>query len=125
MKVEELKKTVDANAAEMRAGFASVDEHFASVDEHFARVDEHFARVDERFARVDERFARVDERFDRMEAALNKRIDDTAAETRRHLGVLIEEVLRRFELFTEDVDDRIDRKIAASELRLTRKFGKR
>jgi len=121
MKVAELKQVVDANAGEMREGFAKVREQFAEVHEKFAEVRERFAKVDERFAKVDERFEAIDRRFD----AVERRIDESARDTRHQLGVMIEDLLGRFTAFTENVEAMMDRKIAESELRAERKFVKR
>lgn len=100
MKVAELKQVVDANAVEMREGFAEVREQFAKVDA---------------------RFEAIDRRFD----AVERRIDESARDTRHQLGVMIEDLLGRFTAFTENVEAMMDRKIAESELRAERKFVKR
>ena len=104
MEVEELKQVVDANAAEMRAGFAGVKEQFARVDERFAEMREEMAE-------------------------LRQELKTESAETRRYIGVVAEELISNFAAVVDDlerrVDQKIDQKIAASEARLTRKFSKR
>ena len=46
--------------AEMRAGFASVNERFVAVDERFASMDKRFVSMDERFANLEERFGQLE-----------------------------------------------------------------
>jgi archaellum component FlaC len=125
MKVEELKQVVDANAAEMRAGFARVDERFEQIDERFEQIDRRFEQIDERFSRVDERFTGIDQQL----AQLRGQIDSRAAQTERYLGVIADELMTNFTTVIEDLEARIDRKvdqkIADSEARLVRKFSKR
>jgi len=100
MEVEELKQVVDRNAVEMREGFAKVDARFDGVDARFESVD-------------------------RQLKALRVEIRESAEETRRHLGVVIDRLMSQFELFAEAIDAKVDRKLADFEERLTHKFRKR
>lgn len=67
--------------------------------------------LDERFAYLDQRFGAVDQRFDAMERrqdATDARLEDT----RRHLGILIENLDGKIQLVAEgviNVDQKIDR----------------
>ncbi|NRP56052.1 hypothetical protein XFRB_12080 [Xylella fastidiosa] len=49
--------------ADMKEGFAQVDQRFAQVDQRFAQVDQRFVQMeknmDQRFAQVDTRFAEI------------------------------------------------------------------
>jgi predicted nuclease with TOPRIM domain len=107
MEVEELKQVVDRNAVEMREGFAKVEARFESVDERFESVDARFDSVD------------------RQLKALRVEIRESGEETRRHLGVVIDRLMSQFEVITEAIDAKVDRKLADFEERLTHKFRKR
>ncbi|MBI2553477.1 MAG: hypothetical protein HYV92_03435 [Candidatus Rokubacteria bacterium] len=83
----------------------------AYLDERFAYLDRRFGVIDQRFEAVDRRFDAMDRRFDAME----RRQDATDArlqDTRRHLGVLIENLDGKIQLVAEGViavDQKIDR----------------
>src|SRR4051812_16074385 len=72
---------------------------------------------------------RVEKRFDAVEnriGALDKKIDDTAAETRRQFGAVLEHSDRRFERLAEAVallDEKVDRKTADLEQRMELGFA--
>ena len=74
-------------------------------------LDERFAYLDQRFEAVDRRFDAIDQRFDAMErrqGTTDARLEDT----RRHLGVLIENLDGKIQLVAEgviNVDQKIDR----------------
>ena len=74
-------------------------------------LDERFAYLGQRFEAVDRRFDAVDRRFDTMEQrqdATDARLEDT----RRHLGILIENLDGKIQLVAEgviNVDQKIDR----------------
>src|SRR3970040_377410 len=74
-------------------------------------LDERFTYLDQRFEAVDRRFDAIDQRFDAMERrqdASDARLEDT----RRHLGVLIENLDGKIQLVAEgviNVDQKIDR----------------
>ena len=74
-------------------------------------LDERFAYLDQRFDTMDQRFDAIDQRFDTME----RRQDTTDArleDTRRHLGILIENLDGKIQLVAEgviNVDQKIDR----------------
>ena len=88
-----------------------LDERFDYLDQRFEAVDRRFDAIDQRFEAVDRRFDAVDQRFDTME----RRQDTTDArleDTRRHLGVLIENLDGKIQLVAEgviNVDQKIDR----------------
>jgi len=112
MKVAELKQVVDANAVEMREGFAKVEEHFAKVEERFAKVDDDF----------------IDMRREMRAgfALMERRIQASQTELSRQMDNVMEHLMDRVAVVAEaTVEAQIDRKIAASEVRMTRKFGKR
>ncbi len=72
-------------------------------------LDERFAVVDQRFATIDRRFDAVDQRFE----AMGRRQDTTDArleDTRRHLGILIENLDTKIQMVSEGVIN-VDRKI--------------
>jgi len=74
-------------------------------------LDERFAYLDQRFEAVDRRFDAIDQRFDAMErrqGTTDARLEDT----RRHLGILIENLDGKIQLVAEgviNVDQKIDR----------------
>ena len=74
-------------------------------------LDERFAHLDQRFEAVDRRFDAMDHRFDAIERrqdATDSRLEDT----RRHLGILIENLDSKIQTVAEgviNVDQKIDR----------------
>ncbi len=91
--------------------FAYLGQRFEAVDRRFDAIDQRFEAVDRRFDAIDQRFDAVDERFDTMERrqdATDARLEDT----RRHLGILIENLDGKIQLVAEgviNVDQKIDR----------------
>jgi len=109
MKVAELKQVVDANAVEMRAEFVDVRKE---MREGFAKVDDDF----------------IDMRREMRAgfATLERRIEESRTEMSRHLDAVMEHLMDRVEMVAEKkVEDLIDLKIAAAEVRLERKFRRR
>lgn len=102
MEVTELKQVVDANAVEMRAGFVDVRKE---MREGFADVRNEMR----------EGFARMDRRFEQQ-----------SEEMRAAIGSFMDHLMDKVEIVAEaTVEAQIDRKIAAAEVRLERKLGKR
>lgn len=95
------------------------------LDERFAYLDRHFGVIDQRFEAVDRRFDAMDRRFDRIEHrqdAADARLEDT----RRHLGVLIENLDGKIQLVAEGViavDQKIDRVHAELKAELNTGIG--
>ena len=87
----------------------------AYLDERFGSLDERFGSLDERFAYLDQRFATVLETMDLRFDAMERRQDTTDArleDSRRHLGILIENLDGKIQLVAEgviNVDQKIDR----------------
>jgi len=88
-----------------------LDERFAYLDQRFEAIDQRFDAVDRRFDAIDQCFNAVDRRFDAIERrqdATDERLEDT----RRHLGILIENLDGKIQLVAEgviNVDQKIDR----------------
>src|SRR3972149_5019671 len=81
------------------------------LDERFAYLDQRFEAVDRRFDAVDRRFDGIDRSFDAVERRQDA-TDTTLEDTRRHLGVLIENLDGKIQLVAEgviNVDQKIDR----------------
>src|SRR3990172_257150 len=81
------------------------------LDERFAYLDQRFEAVDRRFDAVDQRFDGIDRSFDAVERRQDA-TDTTLEDTRRHLGVLIENLDGKIQLVAEgviNVDQKIDR----------------
>lgn len=115
-------------ASDLPARFDRIDQRFDAVDRRFETVDRRFDAVDQRFDAVDRRFEVVDQRFDaihrRFEVvdqrfdAVESRIDESAAETRRHFDVVTESLVSQIQLVAEGVitvDRKVDR--LADEIR--------
>lgn len=116
MKVAELKQVVDANAVEMREGFASVREEFVKVR----------TEMREGFAKVDDDFTDMRREMRAGFAVLERRIDASRTEMRHDLTVMTENLVDQVAMAVEQkVELMIDHKIAAAEVRLERKFTKR
>ena len=107
----ELVGYLDERFAYLDRRFGAIDQRFEAVGRRFDAIDRQFNAVDQRFEAVDRRFDAVDQRFDAME----RRQDSTDARlegTRRHLGVLIENLDGKIQLVAEgviNVDQKIDR----------------
>ena len=95
-----------------------LDERFAYLDQRFEAVDRRFDAMDQRFDAMDHRFDAMDHRFDAMDQrfdAIERRQDGTDArleDTRRHLGILIENLDSKIQTVAEgviNVDQKIDR----------------
>ena len=81
------------------------------LDERFAYLDERFVYLDQRFEAVDRRFDAIDYRFDAMDRR-QETTDARLEDTRRHLGILIENLDGKIQLVAEGVinmDQKIDR----------------
>ncbi|WP_155126414.1 hypothetical protein [[Actinomadura] parvosata] len=65
-------REVDSLRAQMKAGFAAVDERFEKIDLRFERVDERFQKIDLRFEQIDARFQKIDERFEQIDERLEQ-----------------------------------------------------
>jgi F0F1-type ATP synthase membrane subunit b/b' len=116
MKVAELKQVVDANAVEMRAEFADVRKE----------MREGFAKVDESFAEVEDDFIDMRREMRGGFATLEREIKASRTEMSHQLGAMMEHLMDHVAVVAEQkVEDLIDRKIAAAEVRLERKFRKR
>lgn len=91
--------------------FGAVHQRFEAVDRRFDAMDQRFVAIDQRFEAMDRRFEAVDRRFDAMEGhqdATDARVEDS----RRHLGILIEDLDRKIQTVAEgviNVDQKIDR----------------
>ena len=102
-----------------------LDERFRSLDERFAHFDGRFDTMDRRFEAVDRRFDAIDQRFDAMErrqGATDERLEDT----RRHLGILIENLEGKIQLVAEgviNVDQKIDRVRDELKVEVTTQIG--
>jgi hypothetical protein len=110
MKVAELKQVVDANAVEMREGFANVREEFADVRKE---MREGFARVHEKFAKVDDDFIDMRREMRAGFATLERHIQESRTDMSHQLGAMMEHLMDQVAV------------IAASEVRMERKFMKR
>ncbi|MDD0862197.1 hypothetical protein LOD44_11415, partial [Xylella fastidiosa subsp. multiplex] len=78
--------------ANMKEGFAQVDQRFAQVDQRFEKIDQRFEKIDQRFEKIDQRFAQVDQRFEQIAkdfAQLDKNMD-------QRLGQLDKALEQRF-----------------------------
>lgn len=116
MKVAELKQVVDANAVEMRAEFVDVR----------TEISELRTEMRERFAKVDDDFIDMRREMRAGFDTLGRRIEESRTEFSRHLDAVMEHLMDRVEMVAEKkVEDLIDLKIAAAEVRLERKFRKR
>ena len=116
MKVAELKQVVDANAVEMRAEFADVR----------AEISELRTEMHDGFAKVDDDFIDMRREMRAGFATLGRRIEESRTDMSRHLDAVMEHLMDRVEMVAEKkVEDLIDLKIAASEVRMERKFMKR
>ena len=98
MKVAELKQVVDANAVEMREGFAKVEDDFIDMRREMRAG-----------------FALMERRIQASQTELSRQMDNVMEHLMDRVAVVAEAT----------VEAQIDRKIAASEVRMTRKFGKR
>ena len=84
-----------ARRADMKAGFAEVNQRFNEVGGRFDRQDERFDKrldqQDERFdKRLDQQEARFDKRFDRQEARFDKRFDRVDGRLLHLIGLVVE-----------------------------------
>jgi chromosome segregation ATPase len=124
---DELKALLEANAAETRRGFASVDGQLSAIDARVTAIDARvtaidarvtaidaqvtaidgrFTAIDGRFTAIDGRFTAIDARFTAIDArftAVETRIDESAAETRRQIGVAREATKHDVDLVAESV----------------------
>ena len=102
-----------------------LDERFAYLGQRFEAVDRRFDAIDHRFDAMDRRFDTMDHRFDAMERrqdATDARLEDT----RRHLGILIENLDGKIQLVAEgviNVDQKIDRVRAELKTELKAEIG--
>ena len=77
---------IDQRFDAMEQRFVLIDERFDAVEQRFVLIDERFDAVDQRFGAGDLRFAAIDDRF----VAMERRIDESAAETRNFARILTE-----------------------------------
>ena len=88
---------------------AYLDQRFDAVDQRFDAVDRRLDGIDRRLDAVDQRFDTMDQRFDTVEQrqdATDRRLEDS----RRHLGILIENLDGKIQIVAEGVIN-VDRKI--------------
>ncbi|MGR6916542.1 hypothetical protein ACU635_20050 [[Actinomadura] parvosata] len=63
-------REVDSLRAEMKAGFAAVDERFEKIDARFEQIDVRFEKMDERLENVEKRLDTIATLLVRMDAKL-------------------------------------------------------
>ncbi len=60
--------------ANMKEGFAQVDQRFAQVDQRFEKIDQRFEKIDQRFAQVDQRFEQIAKDFAQLDKNMDQRL---------------------------------------------------
>ncbi|MEV4805172.1 ATP-binding cassette domain-containing protein [Nonomuraea sp. NPDC049421] len=81
--------------AEMKAGFAAVNERFEQMDTRLAQMDTRFEQIDKRFEQIDTRFEQIDRRFEQVDTRfeqIDRRFEqvDTQLESLRTLLMRID-----------------------------------
>lgn len=61
------------------------------------KIDQRFVGIDQRFVGIDQEFKSIAQQF----AEVHRKIDETAKELQRHMGVLFEEMINRLETSLE------------------------
>jgi phage host-nuclease inhibitor protein Gam len=96
------------------------------VDEQFARVDEEFAKVHEEFTDVHAEISNLRTEMRGGFARMDRRFEQQSEEMRAAIGSLMDHLMDKVAVVAETtVEAQIDRKIAAAEVRLERKFRRR
>jgi hypothetical protein len=106
-----LRATLDARDARLEERFDGIDARFDGIDVRFDAVDAKFDGIDTRFDGIDAKFVAIDTKFDGIDArfdgsdarfgTLEARIEESAAETRRHMGVIAEDLKSKIALVAE------------------------
>ncbi|MCY3806421.1 MAG: hypothetical protein OXG91_08015 [bacterium] len=80
--------------ADMRAGFARIDDRFDKLEKKLEKkIEDSASRTGARFDKIDDRFHKVDDRFDKVEKKLEKKIEDSASRTDARINELNRSVI--------------------------------
>ena len=60
-----------------------------------------FSRVDTKFEHMEQKFEHMEQKFEQMDRKFEQRIEESADESRRHMGVLYEAMQHKMDLVIE------------------------
>nr|WP_276042153.1 hypothetical protein [Xylella fastidiosa] len=82
--------------ANMKEGFAQVDQRFAQVDQRFEKIDQRFEKIDQRFAQVDQRFEQIAKDFAQLDKNMDQRLGQLDKALEQRFGQLEKALEQRF-----------------------------
>jgi chromosome segregation ATPase len=114
----ELRQLFTGMQHENRQQFQRMDDRFERIDGQFQQIDGQFQQIDGRFQQIDGRFQRIDGQLQRIDgqlpqidgqlqqiddrfARMDRKIDEQHAETRHHMGVLVENLEHKIAALVE------------------------
>jgi archaellum component FlaC len=81
-------------------------------------LGEQFGGINRRFEQVDQRFEQIDRQF----AEIRREISDRSEETKRHTGVLVEDLRHQVQLVAEGFAVFVDGRYAQDQANIDRRF---